>query len=339
MAKNTPACGVGAAIVIAACACVARAGPTGDLTALDVLDRFAATQQKLVSLSVRHEDSSLSHMNVEGPDKLLKMHRFGTLRYDQSRYATIEQDWGNIDRKGGFTPREEAGLRSDLWDGERFVQYNRGLASSGVVTLRTTPDPKRVQMALSRNMSSPLIGYFYGSDNRIDSEFRAAKSLSLRPAIEDVGGSRCYVIEAVTDHGSYTVWIDPQHGYHIAQAKVHRTGRTGDVLYDGDRMAKDDDLVVSLDNVRFEKIGDVWVPMEADVRTDRNMPGGRYWRNQRHYKRTEVIINPNHDELRSFATDHIRDGALVHIAEMPTTVRYRWQKGELIPETGGKAAN
>ena len=57
--------------------------------------------------------------------------------------------------------------------------------------------------------------------------------------------------------GKYTFWIDPAHGYNIAKGTTVQ--REGDIIaghkLQGERKS-------SYEVVRFEKIGDVWLPME-----------------------------------------------------------------------------
>ena len=174
------------------------------------------------------------------------------------------------------------------------------------------------------------MGYFYGSPHRIDEEFRTAKRLSLRCSLEKIEGSPCYVVEAVTAYGTYTIWIDPQHGYNIAKAQVVRSSDNGDLFYEHGPM-ENERIAVSMNHVRFEKIGNLWVPMACDTYMSREAAQGYKQRSHRHHKRTEVLINPDHEALRSFQPDYIKDGARVFIKGLPTTIRYRWQKGELIP--------
>lgn len=50
---------------------------------------------------------------------------------------------------------------------------------------------------------------------------------------------------------------------------------------------------------------------------------------------TEFVLNPNHDALRSFEPDFIREGALVRIRG--TEGKYEWRNGEVIDEKGAKS--
>ena len=51
-----------------------------------------------------------------------------------------------------------------------------------------------------------------------------SKGLTLRDKMEDVGGASCYVLEAQTPYGKYTVWLDPKCGYLWRRATVHKEG-------------------------------------------------------------------------------------------------------------------
>jgi hypothetical protein len=159
------------------------------------------------------------------------------------------------------------------------------------------------------NRGSEVMGYFYGDirpEERVDRVLRQAPSIRLRDRLERVGRSRCYVIEALTERGRYTLWIDPEHGYNIAKAEVFRNARQCDVVFGEHWKGKMKMAYASLSNVRFKKIQDVWVLMEADCKTDGEGINGKGW-NKLHYKRTEVVLNPDHEALGSFVPD-VEDG-------------------------------
>ena len=86
----------------------------------------------------------------------------------------------------------------------------------------------------------------------------------------------------------------------------------------------------SIKNVHFEKIDDVWVPVEADIVKHFTRPNGDFTKQKLHCKRTEIILNPDHDALGSFLPTDIPNGARVSIAGIHN-IRYIWQDGELIP--------
>jgi hypothetical protein len=152
-------------------------------------------------------------------------------------------------------------------------------------------------------------GYFYGDTlhdgNRVDSVLRKAKSISVRDGMELVGASKCYVIDAISNRGKYTLWIDPEHGYNIAKAEVFRWTRECIAAIGERARGMTRSMSCSIRNVRFKKIEDVWVPVEADTERRSENTKGRVVLLKVHLKRTEVILDPDHKALRSFYPDDI----------------------------------
>ncbi|GAG08245.1 unnamed protein product, partial [marine sediment metagenome] len=128
----------------------------------------------------------------------------------------------------------------------------------------------------------------------------------------------------------YKIWIDPQHGYNIAQAEISRGG-------EGTEFGNDREISIStyLRNVQFKKIDDVWVTMEADYGFYRKMVAGDFESSDHHCKRTEFVLNPDHEALGSFETNFIRNGASTNLIGTPG-ILYTWQDGQVVDEKGRK---
>jgi hypothetical protein len=62
------------------------------------------------------------------------------------------------------------------------------------------------------------------------------------------------------------------------------------------------------------------------------MPNGTSFTESSHVKRTEVVLNPDHDALGSFVPSDIRSGATVEIRDLGSD--YTWQKGNVVDENG-----
>ncbi len=178
-------------------------------------------------------------------------------------------------------------------------------------------------------------GYYLQGPGRLDAILAGAKTISVRPRTDQARRSDCYVIDAQTELGRVSVWIDPAHGYHLA--RVQATGTEGDLYY---AKALGRGQVVSnyVEIQRFDKIGGIWVPMEMDyIRDDRFGPGS-YSRSREHYKRTEVLLNPDHKALGSFDNPienpkndpHLISGTAVSKADEHGM--FIWQHGKLIPD-------
>ncbi|MHC4334368.1 MAG: hypothetical protein ACYSUV_11545 [Planctomycetota bacterium] len=266
-------------------------------TAMELLDKYAETQEKLRSFIIK---STVSLKKERKPGKAGKGVLMNELRCDGERVC-LRSHWGS--------PPEES-YRSDTYDGYNYITFN------GAKFWMSRGDDAR------RNAHNNICigcggeevrGYFYGDmlhdGNRVDSVLRKAKSISVRERMGRVGRTKCYVIDAVSKRGKYTLWIDPEHGHNLAKAEVFRGPREC-VAAIGERakgMTKS--MYCSIRNVRFKKIEDVWVPVEADTERRSENTAGSVLLQKVHLKRTEVILNPDHEALRSFYPDDIPPGA------------------------------
>ncbi|MHC4154793.1 MAG: hypothetical protein ACYST6_07720 [Planctomycetota bacterium] len=264
-------------------------------------------------------------------------------RSDGNRHYSLSRMWG--DRPPVRDIKEEdSSLEYALWDGKLRYRYsyspNSHRKSRKNGTLRLTPagsltaPPRR---SIEGGEGAPLRGFFYGTSDRIDVEFRAAESISVLRRRPVINGSKCYVIDARVKGCEYRLWIDPQHDYQIAKAVVKRGWQSAQRPEDYARPPKggvEGSSETVLKNVRFKKIDDFWVPVECDYTLSTRGVEGDYGTSRHHHEVMEFIINPNHDALRSFEPDFIREGALVRIRG--TEGKYKWRNGEVIDDKGLK---
>jgi hypothetical protein len=308
-------------------------------SASELLDKYAETQDKLKSFILKFEVDG-----IEGSTSFLRLLRhigkgkagsFTEIRFDGRRVRRHCRLWGHIGMKPEFTPKNEAKYQSRLWDGKTFFQYDKGDISQrgGRLHIRDfRDDVKKVKDIYESHRRTPLRGFLEGDVERVDSILRKADTISVRHETERVGKSQCYIIDAVTRHGKYEVYIDPEHGYNIAKATVERA--RGDVVFIVDYvLGARERMFFSMENVRFRKIDDIWVLMEADIEYDRTFRNGSFYRSKYHHKRTQFILNPDHDALGSFIPDDIEDGTTVPFFANLTddhryngSPQYKWSK-------------
>jgi rhodanese-related sulfurtransferase len=169
--------------------------------------------------------------------------------------------------------------------------------------------------------------YPFGTYNRIDAVLTQAKSVSLRIAQEPVNGVDCYVIVAVTQHGDYMVWLDPEHGYNVAKIHLRMSRDKGHIQYASPMRMRD--VSFTHTNLTFAEKDGVWVPMESRSVTESILPDGRCHISRRHVEVTDVRVNPDHDALLSFEPNDIRNGAQVWLVPH-VQIRYSWLNGDLI---------
>jgi hypothetical protein len=206
------------------------------------------------------------------------------------------------------------------------------LGAQGRADLQPSPNAKAV---ISRDPYSGILG-FAGADERLDGVLRRARKISVRPATEPVNGSPCRVIDAETEYGIYTLWLDPQHGYHAARTTRMATAGHRDYVSVLPRHAR---MSSRVEIAHFEKVDGVWVPMEGsqdNAYTAENPQ--QFNKEQVRFKRTKMALNPDHDKMGSFdnplerpAQDpELKNGTVVRIG----SIKGIWQDGKVVDSSG-----
>jgi len=308
-------------------------------TALELLDKYAETRNNFRSFISKTENSieyeTKPHSNeIRFMRAYLKNFKREEFRFDGKRANLRTHFWGKIIPGRPTVPENNPYYKSRLRTEDVERWYGRADITNdpGRVTLKKRPEIA-AEVSLARAYKGhEAIGYLFGDDERVDVVLRRALNISVRDKMDEIGGSQCYVIDALTRRGKYTIWIDPEHGYNIAKAKVIRKG--GDIHDNKKTIADGDQYYTLLSNVQFKQIDGVWVPVEADIKYRWNLPTKKYdyWENI-HHRVTEFIMNPDHDALGSFAWDDIQNGAKVIVAGVEG-ITYRWQNGKVVDADG-----
>ncbi|MHC4397203.1 MAG: thioredoxin domain-containing protein [Planctomycetota bacterium] len=298
--------------------------------ALELLNRYADTQDKLQSsyiIKTEHINvlnAQSGHFDIHD----LKAKMFTDIRTDGDRCCARCYQWGDQPR-GKPLSRAKAGYLSSLWDGKYSSSYTRGGRSRrndlGRLIFRSEGADDFKGILITRSRVCQQLGFFFGDEERVDLVLRTSENISVRDKKEKAGASDCYVIDAVVkNRGRYTLWIDPEHGYNIARARVIKG--ENDEIYGKIPKGIKFNAVASIDNVRFEKINDLWVPAEADIEIDQKWDKGQFEHDKMHSKLVEMILDPDHDALGSFDRGNdVKDGAVVRFYDRPGT--YRWLRG------------
>jgi len=306
----------------------AKEGRSG---ALELLDRYAATQDKLQSSFINKvEYKSVFNSQVGNFDAHdLKMKMFLDLRTDGDRVSSRRYRWGE---EIGLKPRSrvKAAYNSYLWDGKYWSRYVRGGTNLGEIVFHKEGDDAEKKNMISWSQAHERLGFFFGDEERVDLVLRTSENISVREKKEKAGASDCYVIDAVIrNRGRYTLWIDPEHGYNIARARVIK-GENDEIYGEKQKRIKLK-VVDSINNVRFEKINDLWVPAEADIELDRKWDDGGFDNEKGRYKLIELLLDPDHEALGSFDRGNdVKDGAKfrrVYGARYSEGPQYKWVRG------------
>jgi len=314
---------VATAVANFAASCLAASGEGRPPTAGEVLQRFADTQDQQRSFILKCEDTVES--TGTGRSTPFRIREVREVRTDGERcYIHTSESEGN----NGF-PNLPLWR---LWDGRQMLTYSHARQPQNDYLIIDKISVSKANLEGQGYDHNPSRGYLGQDKERMDAILRHASKISVRLQTERVGNSDCWVIDAVAPQGKYTVWVDPQHGYNLAKAEVHKG--------EGDRerdtvLPKNTTVRSSVVNVRFSSVAGTWVPMEAQSTLEWRTPEGWSLAKTTH-KITEITLNPDHQKARSFALMPIRNGAQVVIAGAPQTPAGRWIDGEIIDTDGNR---
>jgi len=245
--------------------------------------------------------------------------------------------WGYFDSLHKNVPEDKPIYLLDVYAMD-FSYFHRSWACKWDRDVRKTLEPPKGRPGFSH-----MLGYV-DTDERLDEVLRKAKYISVRDETEMVRGSACFVLDAHTRYGQYSLWLDPEHGYH--PAKIRKSAKQGEYFHD--KIVLRNSIYTSyLDVLEFKKIDDIWVPVEANAGYHRTLGGPAYYHGgDVRYKRNQIILNPDHDKLGSFADpffgDPSNDPKLVNgmrseIDMGDHHVEYTWRDGKLIDKDGAEA--
>ncbi|MHC4575511.1 MAG: hypothetical protein ACYS76_15540, partial [Planctomycetota bacterium] len=183
-----------------------RKGDAKHPTAIELLDKYAQGQDKIKSIIVKGQYSN-EWFSAKGGARIGgKTRRAFEFRSDGKRRYLHLAKWGYINSRLPNVARPDAQHLIRLYDGKSYISYSL----TGVDQMDLADDGTHTWS------NSPLMGSLFGVHERVDTVLRSSGRISVRDSLEQVGRSPCYVIDAVTERGRYTLWIDPQHGYNIA---------------------------------------------------------------------------------------------------------------------------
>ncbi len=339
---------VAAMSVCTSCSFPATATGQPDITAVQVLDRMGETFDQAAAIrsySIKWEEYREGKSSRTGPGQR-RVWSYEEHCTDGKRFYKHDKTWGNsIPESDTFIPADDGRWVSWLWDGRTYFCIRCGsrkyFAELAEMQCRTAEERTKF---LARSIGTVDIYHrdmmegsgtcgldvymwpkLYGDFERIDKILRRTDRISLRNKTERVASSQCHVIDAeVAGAGRYSLWIDPNHGYLIANAYGAKT--PDDTTYG----TKGATLNYSISNVRFSKVDTLWVPMEWDAKYEETRAPGYATSSVSHHKRTEVLLNPKFN-ARDFEPN-VPNGWSVHVEG--DDKRYVWQDGKAVEAAG-----
>jgi len=327
---------------------VAEPIPTID----EILDKYTQTLDSTQSFISEWEKSIVASSNV--PELGLRYsnkttYHKGTFRKDNKGYL-YEQSyrWGYVSASRPNAPEDEPAYVMQVIGDTFSYSHNRllGTEYNGHLTYTEQGRPGWEGRGKDKGYCSYFDHYFMGcvfGIVRLDTILKNADYISLSQQPVTLNDSVCYIVTADTKYGTYKVWFDSEHGYHPAKLQV---------LVDvGDDIGYPDNPHIitpeegtrqryTQDNVRFEKIDDIWVPMEADRTSHITQDKPKIFASDKtHFKRTRFVLNPNHNALGSFTNPmenltldpELVNGTVVYWGDGSMC---KWQDGQVVNDDG-----
>ena len=292
------------------------------LTATELLDKFAATQDQLLSMAYT---ATTTQEVAQG-----NRYCVAEVRTDANRASSRESAWGP--GFPGSVSRTDPYFYLLISDGNTSCRYSAWGKRLGTLSIspagvkQGSPDSAR-RAILNYKNAGHLFGRFDGDEDRCDIVLRDATELRVRNQPERVNGVLCPVLDARRTHGDtdeqYTLWFDPAHGYNIARADL-RVGPKGENPAN----------VIRVNQVQFRQVDGVWVPASAE--TDgwqRNLRDGSTSSARNHVRITAIRVNPKDEPANAFGLDGVPDGSRV-VLSGDRLIKGTWQKGRAVDAKG-----
>ena len=329
---------------MSAMVCISAAA--GQPAPRELLDKYEAIRGKFTSYIVETEEHGIIRGQYPGYRGPVDMRVWAESRFDGTRHRVRSHRWGKMRPDRPPFEKGKGPYNENLWDGTRYYQYvatglpEPGKPENGDIRVQTKDGFAKSLPDTHKSYANGvgLRETFYGDEEVIGARLRQAKRIRVRPKRETVRGSECYVIEAVSRHGKYTVWLDPRHSYQIARARVEKIGDRA--LHLGKKQRKTSSTISTLEVERFEEIDGVWIPMEGVYEWTHRFGEHRerFQTTKRRTKRTKVTFSPDHEALKSFVPDY-PNGTKVRYPRKMGGIEFKWKDGEIETQVDEETLN
>jgi len=301
-----------------------------ELTAAGLLDKYRET---LDQVSTVYAIEAVTDETIEFAGKTQRTRYVYHSRVDHDRIDAAHEMYrteGHADLPSSPQYRNRAIINER---GEGIFYYGRGPGPVPDEVLFYTEGAKEVRYARGQMGSGrALDGYLANDSIQCTRLLEQSASLSVARKTEEVDGFPCYVLSAITDHGHYTLWLDPSHGYLPRRVSVKK--RSDDVFDDKPltTISRLSEVDFSMENVEIERKGQFFVPVSCDItEVWRGEDGSVVQTARARHKRTSVDLSPDFESLRAFEPD-IPDGTRVsHQDFVEYGMTFEWQAGHVVP--------
>ena len=272
------------------------------MDAKTLLRKVDATFTKRPPFSYDSETVITYPDRVGQPGKVTKLRYISTFRQDGERIDLTKRLLSTVDGK-----EDPLKISREIWNGTLFLHRSKSVEGKEH-NAYVTRDKSICNITREVEMKDSFLdGIFPGSGGKhYSSILLESVDLVLQQKMEEVNGHPCFVVESRGKLGHYKVWIDPEAGYNLRKATIHRSA--------SDRSEKEKlppEVIViptkSFDfvaqNIELENIDDVWFPVAGTVEERLVYEDNKVSRWQSAASRRNIIWNPDFDKMGAFKMD------------------------------------
>lgn len=202
----------------------------GEITPLQLLKKYQTNKEAINKYMIKSEELVEIRDTAYGNEATLDKYGYECIRDGERVDLTVERQLGvEFDQDGSIASSRQSDEKRVIWDSQKWSQVSYGPSKN--VAFFSNNENQRTKFIPTAYGGCPLDGIFWGDRKPVDVVLAQASDISIGSQMEEVNGFSCYIINAITPNGKYTLWIDPQHGYNIAKANVHKSGN--DSYFDG----------------------------------------------------------------------------------------------------------
>ncbi len=306
-------------------------------TAEELLKKHHKASEKLQSYICNYEFEQHSKRVTPGHRGLngkWDQYKSVEIRWDGpgERGKKIRNSWGDV---GGHPQMQDIKKKnrthsSTMWDGKAWYQFSKSMlpGKNDLLTIMRGKTSLNLKNWNSIGWVDPFFKIAKrGGVLKEELANNQIKEIRVANKTSKVGGTKCYVIEATLTNGTeYMYWIDPEHDYQIARSTFRK--KAG---FDDGSFPIAVQFMQTVEFSDFKEISGAWIPMTTTERNKSfNKETGGTAEDKSIYKRTRVILDPDHDALGSFLPDDITNGATVVLVTGETSLKLRWQDGAVV---------
>jgi hypothetical protein len=291
-------------------------------TPREILGRYGDTLLPPRIISAKISTQCWAHQDAS-PERLYPEKVEITYRRDRNRTEWIGHSTRRIEdgTDHRFPIKETMGEKGYIWAYDFGEIYG--------VVIRGDFKDRQAELLEEPTYGGFLDGLVFGNKHQnVANLLSGASDLRLRPIQEKVRGESCYVLEAVTDYGTVTAWIDPNVGFTCPKWSIRKDSAS---LFDDKPMAGKS-WVASFDAARTEQISKKFLVTAGHLTIgDIDKDGKKY---EIHYEcaRTAIDLDPDFEALGAFEIGalNLPDGSIVTNHDIPG-IRFRLEGGKLVP--------